>query len=75
MGWCSATDIFDSVVGFILERIETDEDRDEAREVIKKLAEVLEDNDWDCESDSDYWDDPLVQEIFKEIHPNWFEED
>ena len=75
MGWCSATEVFDPVAGFILERIEGPEDRIEAKKVLTKLIEVLEDRDWDCQQDSDYWDDPLIQEIFKEIHPDWFEDE
>lgn len=67
MGWCSATIIFDKVVGALLD----DKDKKEA---IKALIEALEDNDWDCQSDSDYFDHPLIKEIFKELHPSWFEE-
>ena len=69
MGWCSGTEIFDVAVGILLERKKAD------KEIIKALAEILEEHDWDCQCDSTYWDEPLVQEVFRELHPKWFEED
>lgn len=70
MGWCSATIIFDSVVGALL-----DHQKINKKDVITMLIRKLEDGDWDCQQDSDYWDHPMVQEIFREMHPHWFEED
>lgn len=70
MGWCSATRIFDSVAGVLLD----DKDIDK-KEALETLIAALEDGDWDCQGDSDYYDHPLVQEIFKELHPNWFDEE
>lgn len=67
MGWCSATIIFDEVVGALL-------DGKDKKEAIKALIQELEDNDWDCQSDSDYFEHPLIDEIFKELHPDWFDE-
>jgi hypothetical protein len=68
MGWCSATDIFDDIVGEILNPTRS------SKNVIKKLIETLEDMDWDCQYESDYFDHPLINEIFKEIHPDWFDD-
>jgi len=68
MGWCSATYIFDQVVKALKE----DGDKKDA---ITQLIVALEDGDWDCQADSDYYDDPEIQEIFKELHPNWFEDE
>jgi len=70
MGWCSATRIFDPVVGALLDEKPVDK-----RDVIKMLIEVLEDGDWDCQQDSAYYDHPLVRSIFKELHPDWFEDE
>lgn len=54
MGWCSATSIFDSVLDAGLPYI-TDK---AARERFVYLVAVpLWDGDWDCESDSDYYDE------------------
>lgn len=53
MGWCSATDIFDTVIRSL------EEDAGVQEETKKKVARTLYDsltaNDWDCESDSDYY--------------------
>jgi len=68
MGWCSVTEVFDAMAKFILS---TDKPDTEKREVLLVLAKSLEDNDWDCQTDSDYVDDPIVRSIFKELHPNW----
>jgi len=70
MGWCSATEIFDAVCDGIL----SDEDKSK-KEVLTTLIASLEDGDWDCQQDSEYWDNPLVQEIMRELHPSWFDED
>lgn len=70
MGWCSATVIFDSVVSGIVGDTEIDK-----KELIRIVANALEDGDWDCQQDSDYWDHPLVQEVMRELHPSWFEDE
>lgn len=43
--------------------------------VVKHIIRVLQDMDWDCESDSNYWEHPVVREVFREINPEWFEEE
>ena len=70
MGWCSATRILDTIVGALLDDKPVDK-----RAVIEHLISVLEDNDWDCQQDSAYWDHPLVRSIFKERRPDWFEDE
>ncbi len=69
MGWCSATNIFDTVVGELLD----EEKKSNKKDVIMALISELENGDWDCQGDSEYWEHPLIQEIFKELHPSWFE--
>lgn len=68
MGWCSATQIFDDMAEFILS---TNEPDGKKRAVLGKLIDVLEENDWDCQSDSRYFDHPLVNALFREAHPRW----
>jgi hypothetical protein len=68
MGWCSATYIFDEIVKAL-------KDGGDKKEAIKQLIIALEDEDWDCQSDSVYWDDEEVKSIFKEMHPDWFKEE
>lgn len=70
MGWCSGTEIFDTVAGAIL----SDEPIDK-KEILMVVAEALRSMDWDCESDSEYWDHPVVREIFMELEPEWFEDE
>lgn len=74
MGFCGTpTHIFDAVVNHLVEHsTATDE---ENRLLIKVLAEVLESEDWDCQFDSDYYDHPLVSAVFKEMHPEWDDEE
>lgn len=70
MGWCSATIIFDKVVGSLL-----GESKRPIEEVIENFIDILEENDWDCQTDSIYWDNPIIQKIMKERHPSWFEKE
>lgn len=73
MGWCgSPTRVFDAVAKFVLE---TSEDDAKKTEVLRTLAVALEEEDWDCQFDSDYANHPLVDAIFRELHPTWFDED
>ena len=67
MGWCSGTQIFDSVVGALLKKTKRTEE-----EVISDLVDALEDMDWDCQQDSAFWDDPIVRRVFMAKHPEWF---
>jgi hypothetical protein len=71
MGWCSGTKIFDVVVEGLIDKKRTKT----PKEIIKLLAEAMEYMDWDCQEGSKYWDHPIVQEVFKELHPDWFEEE
>lgn len=70
MGWCSGTEIFDMVCSVLLDKTERSK-----KEILKSLIEALDNRDWDCHGDSAYWDHPLVQEIFKEMYPEWFEKE
>lgn len=72
MGWCSATDIFDPVAAFVLS---TDRPDAEKRAVLEILIGALEEGDWDCQQDSAYYDNPIVQQIMRDTHPRWFDED
>ena len=68
MGWCSATFIFDKITGALL--TDTPPDR---KVILKAVAEALEEEDWDCQRESEYWSHPLVREVMREMHPTWFE--
>lgn len=71
MGWGSATQIFDSVAAALLD----EESKHDVHSVLKELVIALEDSDWDCQYDSDYYNHPIVKSIMKELHPRWFEEE
>lgn len=73
MGWCGATEMFDTVVELFLEHKSYDDTS--KKEAIKRVAECLRKMDWDCETDSDYWKHPIVQEVFKELDPEMFEDE
>lgn len=71
MGWCSGTIIFDDVCSALLDS----KGKIDKKAIIKRVVKSLEESDWDCHQDSEYWDDPLVQEVMREIHPEWFDGD
>lgn len=70
MGWCSGTEIFDNVAKFVLS---TDKPDQEKIEILRVLAEAMENQDWDCQDDSDYRTHPIIKQVFRELHPNWEE--
>lgn len=70
MGWCSGTNVFDAICDIVLSEKPVDK-----KAVVKHIIRVLQDMDWDCESDSNYWEHPVVREVFREINPEWFEEE
>lgn len=65
MGWCSGTPIFDAVAENVL-----DSDLSVERQfvIMRVLAEIMLDQDWDCESDSAYYDHPIVQRVLRELN-------
>lgn len=68
MGWCSGTGVFDPVCKAILE---LDLDKKQKTKLITVLAKALEEMDWDCQSESDFWEHPLVREVMKKLHKDW----
>lgn len=69
MGWSSGTEIFDVVCESVLSDKPVDKEQ-----TIRDLIEVLHYHGWDCESESEFYDHPVVKNIFKEKFPEWFEE-
>lgn len=72
MGWCGGTEIFDDFVGMVLDQ---DLDDDEKRGLIKRLVVSLENNGWYCQSDNEYYNNTVVENVFRELHPDWFEDE
>lgn len=53
MGWCSATNIFDTVIEAAY-KLQPDDKAMIA--FAKTLRDVLENGDWDCQQESDFYD-------------------
>lgn len=70
MGWCGATTIFDVVCEAVLNDKEINKEA-----LIEVLAVELEDGDWDCHSESEYWEHPVVRNVMEKLHPSWFEDE
>lgn len=68
MGFCSGTQVFDPVVKFVLDSNQSEREK---IDVIKVLIVALEDMDWDCQFDSAYIDNEIVDKAFVEVHPDW----
>jgi hypothetical protein len=70
MGWCSATEIMDVAIagaeatvkrvlddlGFPIEQMDQSHLDNHIRPMVAKLAEQLNEDDWDCHSESDYYE-------------------
>lgn len=72
MGRCSATDVFDETAGQVLKNSAISPAH--VKVFLKALFMALEHYDWDCQQETEYGDHPLVQEIMRELHPDWFED-
>jgi len=68
MGWCSGTETFDVAVKMVL-----DEELS-AEEKIERLINAWWKQDWDCEGDSQYWNHPIVQPVFRRLAPAYFDD-
>lgn len=60
MGWCSGTSIFDRVAKDVLSLKIPDLQK---KKILENLLEEMRGHDWDCEGDSEYWDDKFVGPI------------
>ena len=67
MGWCSGTELFDSVCAELFSEAPL-------HTKLVNIIEAFEDMDWDCQDDSDYRDHPAVVLAMAELHPDWFED-
>jgi hypothetical protein len=63
MGWCSATVIFDTVADALI----GDGAPKDVETALRTLIVALQDGDWDCECESEYWDHPIVRKIFEDL--------
>lgn len=68
MGWCGATTHFDAVADQLLTKrggIKPDATHASAKKALGALWDSLIQGDWDCESESVYYNHPVVREIRK----------
>jgi hypothetical protein len=78
MGWCSGTYIFDAAIEAAYRLIDdvksSSLSESDARIAIVKFAKVmrdeLEDGDWDCQNESDFY-----QDLKYDLWPEWAKED
>ncbi|MFH1184527.1 MAG: hypothetical protein V1755_05750 [Chloroflexota bacterium] len=73
MGRCSATEVFDPVACLLLDP-DSDLSTENIQSILERLIVALEDYDWDCQQDSEYYNHPTVQKIMRKLHPKWFED-
>lgn len=60
MGWSSGHKVFDAVVGPLLAG-------KPKAEIIKALMVALEENDWDSQGESQYFEHPIVQKVYRNL--------
>lgn len=71
MGWSGGTEVFDGVVGVLLNEPIPDESK---LGIMNALVRALNDQDWDTHNESLYWETDLVEELFRELYPELFED-
>lgn len=67
MGWCSGTEVFDLVYKSYLDLSIVDTVK--LVKMVEELIKILDENDWDCHSDSIYWNDAVVVQARHNINP------
>ena len=74
MGWCSGTELFDSICECIFEETKSED----KKKLIKTIIDKFWNMDWDCEYDSAYFNHPIVKQAFIELdskYKEYFEEE
>ena len=71
MGWASASLIMNEIIDGIMPEVET---KDARKRIYKPIIEALENGDWDTQ-DECLGTDEAFDEVIKEMHPHWFEEE
>lgn len=61
MGWGGGTQIFDTLIEALREAKVSDK---QFKTILVDVNEALEYEDWDNLSESDYYDDPQIKDIF-----------
>jgi len=61
------TEIFDTVINVLVE----DDEEVDKETLIKELINILEAFNWIAPRKSDFFDHPLVEKCFRDIHPDW----
>jgi len=72
MGWCSGTRAFDASIEAA---IDAGVKGAKLIDFAVHVMGVLEDMDWDCHSESDYYDHPTIRLAFQQVHPGWYDDD
>jgi len=72
MGNCSITPVYDDVAKVVLLADIPDTVK---HDILKALINAMEDQDWDCQSDSLFYGEPTFESIMEELHPEDYEDD
>lgn len=71
MGWSSATGIMDEIIKAVKKNVP---DVNTRKKIYKPIVLALESEDWDTQ-DECLDQDLAFDEVMRELHPNWFEDD
>ena len=69
MGWAGGSDVMRGIIAAIKPRVLDEKQR---QEVYREIVTVLEDRDWDTQTEC-LGKDPAYDVVMKELHPNWDE--
>ena len=73
MGWSGGVYVFDNICNAVMKQTITDESK---LSIIKATIETLQCYDWDTESDSDNFHNPIVKVAFCELgYSYWYDDE
>ncbi len=67
MGWSSGTRYFDAAAKIVFKYVPEEKQKQE----IEKLLILFNDGDWDGEYESNHWDNPIFKKAYKELNPDY----
>ena len=71
MGWASGSRIFSEIIAAVKPHVA---DKDARKSIYRPIIEAFENDDWDTQ-DECLDEDEAYDEVMREIHPDWFDEE
>ncbi len=71
MGWASGSVIFSQIIKSVQKHVD---DKEARKEIYRPIFHQFEADDWDTQ-DECMGKDEAYDELIKEIHPGWFEDE